>query len=90
MKIRTTEIGIKDLFLIGGLIVALSGFYYTTQLRITSLEESQSAAGTVRSRLIALEERVKNIDEKIDFLSEAVLHSLEASGHPAVHEAPPQ
>ena len=90
MKIKTTEIGIKDLFLIGGLIVALSGFYYTTQLRITALEDTQTSSRTLPSRLVALEERVKNIDEKIDFLSEAVLHSLEASGHPAVHEAPPQ
>ena len=77
MKIRTTEIGIKDLFLIGGLVVALSGFYYTTQLRITALEDVETTSRSLPGRLVALEERVKNIDEKIDFLHDAILWSIE-------------
>jgi len=77
MKIVTNEIGIKDLFLIGGLVVALSGFYYKTQLRITSLEESQLATNSARTRIIGLEERVKAMSAKIDFLHDAVLWSIE-------------
>ena len=87
MKIRTTEIGIKDLFLIGGLIVALSGFYYTTQLRITALEDTQTSSRTLPNRLVALEERVKNIDEKIDFLHEAILWSIENEAGISSYEA---
>ena len=73
--------------MIGGLIVALSGFYYTTQLRITALEDTQTSSRTLPSRLVALEERVKNIDEKIDFLHEAILWSIENEAGISSYEA---
>ena len=90
MKIMTSEIGIKDLFLIGGLLVGLSGFYYTTQLRITSLEDSQHVTAGVRSRLIAVEARVKAIDEKIDFLHDTILWSIENERRISSYEEPSQ
>tara|TARA_R110002051_G_scaffold94312_1_gene164196 strand:- start:60 stop:332 length:273 start_codon:yes stop_codon:yes gene_type:complete len=90
MKIRTTEIGIKDLFLIGGLVVALSGFYYTTQLRITALEDVETTSRSLPSRLVALEERVKNIDEKIDFLHDAILWSIENETRISSYEESPR
>lgn len=77
MKINLSEISIKEIFMIGGVVVALSGFYYTTQLRITALEEASISSGDAERRLLSVEQKVENVDEKIDFLYNAVLWSIE-------------
>tara|TARA_R110002074_G_scaffold251741_8_gene423405 strand:+ start:14144 stop:14416 length:273 start_codon:yes stop_codon:yes gene_type:complete len=77
MKINLSEISIKEVFMVGGLVVALSGFYYTTQLRITALEETNTSSLGAERRLLSVEQQVKGMDKKIDFLYDAVLWSIE-------------
>jgi len=75
MKIKLDEIGVKDLFMIGGLITVLSGFYYTTDARIASLESSMESSSEDSSKVAILEERIANMDRKIDFIYDVILAS---------------
>ena len=75
MKIKLDEIGVKDLFMIGGLITVLSGFYYTTDARIASLESSMESSSKDSSKVAILEERIANMDRKIDFIYDVILAS---------------
>ncbi len=75
MKIKLDEIGVKDLFMIGGLITVLSGFYYTTDARIASLESSVESSSEDSSKVAILEERIANMDRKIDFIYDVILAS---------------
>jgi len=75
MKIKLDEIGVKDLFMIGGLITVLSGFYYTTDARIESLESSMEYHTEDSSKVAILEERIANMDRKIDFIYDVILAS---------------
>jgi hypothetical protein len=75
MKIKLDEIGVKDLFMIGGLIAVLSGFYYTTDARIASLESSMESSSEDSSKVAILEERIANMDRKIDFIYDVILAS---------------
>jgi hypothetical protein len=75
MKINLDEIGVKDLFMIGGLITVLSGFYYTTDARIASLESSMEYHTEDSSKVAILEERIANMDRKIDFIYDVILAS---------------
>ena len=75
MKIKLDEIGVKDLFMIGGLITVLSGFYYTTDARIASLETSMESSSEDSSKVAILEERIANMDRKIDFIYDVILAS---------------
>ena len=75
MKIKLDEIGVKDLFMIGGLVTVLSGFYYTTDARIASLESSMESSSEDSSKVAILEERIANMDRKIDFIYDVILAS---------------
>lgn len=77
MKINLNEISVKEIIMIGGVVVALSGFYYTTQLRITALEQASISSSDAEKRLLSVEQKVQNVDEKIDFLYNAILWSIE-------------
>jgi hypothetical protein len=69
-------VGIRELIAIVGIVAALSGFYYTTKLRIDNLEQSTGNSGEVERRVIALEERTKSMDEKIEFIYQATAWNL--------------
>ena len=75
MQRKWDEIGVKDLFMIGGLITVLSGFYYTTDARIASLESSVESSSEDSSKVAILEERIANMDRKIDFIYDVILAS---------------
>jgi hypothetical protein len=69
-------IGVRELIAIVGVVAALSGFYYTTKLRIDNLEQNSGNTGEIERRVIALEERTKSMDEKIEFIYQATAWNL--------------
>ena len=60
------KLDIKALFMMGGLLVALSGFYYTTELRLEKLEAEIQA---VDSDNRALRTWLTNVDKRLLRLS---------------------
>jgi hypothetical protein len=74
--IDLSVIGVRELIALVSIVAALSGFYYTTKLRIDNLEENHVNSDETERRIIALEERTKSMDEKIEFIYQATAWNL--------------
>ena len=84
MTFSWKAVSLKDIVLIGGLILTGCGFYYNTSWRLTTLEASASegfsevdtldgSLRTISERLVRIEENVASLREDVSRLENIIL-----------------
>lgn len=72
MRTKTIDFNWRDIFMVGTPILILTGFYYTTNWRLQQLENQSSGDVETVKKVAVLEQRVIDMDRKIDFIYDAV------------------
>ena len=90
MIIVTEVLKLRDVFMVGGFVAVMAGFYYSTQARLDLLEGSVQRLIEAESSIVVMEERISNLDHKIDFIYDRALKAKLSTEAPAPVTRPAQ
>ena len=76
MRAKQIDFQWRDIFIIAGPIAVLVGFYYTTNWRLEQLEDQTPESLETVKKVAVLEQRVIDMDRKIDYIYDAARISL--------------
>ena len=76
MRAKPIDFQWRDIFIIAGPIAILVGFYYTTNWRLEQLENQTPESLETVKKVAVLEQRVIDMDRKIDYIYDAARISL--------------